>query len=230
MCTACTLCPDRKLSYSSSSLLHRCCSLIGSSHPHCIHSGHSVWVNWSDLPHPARHDCCDPGQRRGAGAPTIPVWLHHPHQETSLSSWTGHGPSWVSWLVFKEYSGSGRVLSLFIYFFGVLFLNLFSFSSIFFPTPHPSCRKYNIRVEDIMVRDVRYITLNSSYRELQEMLVTGQLKTLALVESRGEKKNPTRLYPIHVRCQNSPWLARNSGDIILRFQFLLILCTTVQGE
>uniref|UniRef100_A0A3P8R0N4 Chloride channel protein n=1 Tax=Astatotilapia calliptera TaxID=8154 RepID=A0A3P8R0N4_ASTCA len=44
--------------------------------------------------------------------------------------------------------------------------------------------KYNIRVEDIMVRDVRYITLNSSYRDLQEMLMTGQLKTLALVESR----------------------------------------------
>uniref|UniRef100_H3CGQ9 Chloride channel, voltage-sensitive 2a n=1 Tax=Tetraodon nigroviridis TaxID=99883 RepID=H3CGQ9_TETNG len=44
--------------------------------------------------------------------------------------------------------------------------------------------RYNIRVEDIMVRDVRYITLTSSYRELQEMLLTGQLKTLALVESR----------------------------------------------
>uniref|UniRef100_A0A8C7ZSE1 Chloride channel protein 2 n=1 Tax=Oryzias sinensis TaxID=183150 RepID=A0A8C7ZSE1_9TELE len=44
--------------------------------------------------------------------------------------------------------------------------------------------KYNIRVEDIMVRDVRYITLNSSYRDLQEMLLTGHLKTLALVESR----------------------------------------------
>ncbi|XP_047445010.1 chloride channel protein 2a isoform X5 [Mugil cephalus] len=44
--------------------------------------------------------------------------------------------------------------------------------------------KYNIRVEDIMVRDVRYITLNSPYRDLQEMLLTGQLKTLALVESR----------------------------------------------
>ncbi|XP_034411085.1 chloride channel protein 2a [Cyclopterus lumpus] len=44
--------------------------------------------------------------------------------------------------------------------------------------------KYNIRVEDIMVRDVRYITLTSCYRDLQEMLLTGQLKTLALVESR----------------------------------------------
>ncbi|KAM4605145.1 chloride channel protein 2a [Polymixia lowei] len=43
--------------------------------------------------------------------------------------------------------------------------------------------KYNIRVEDIMVRDVRFITLTSSYRDLQEVLLTGQLKTLALVES-----------------------------------------------
>lgn len=38
-----------------------------------------------------------------------------------------------------------------------------------------------------MVRDVRFITLHSSYRELQEMLVTSYLKTLALVESRGER-------------------------------------------
>ncbi|XP_056598784.1 chloride channel protein 2a isoform X3 [Triplophysa dalaica] len=44
--------------------------------------------------------------------------------------------------------------------------------------------KYNIRVEDIMVRDVRFITFSSSYRDLQEALVTGQLKTLALVESK----------------------------------------------
>ncbi|XP_066508456.1 chloride channel protein 2-like [Hoplias malabaricus] len=44
--------------------------------------------------------------------------------------------------------------------------------------------KYNIRVEDIMVRDVRYITLSSTYRDLQEALMAGHLKTLALVESR----------------------------------------------
>ncbi|XP_035857373.1 chloride channel protein 2-like isoform X2 [Sander lucioperca] len=43
--------------------------------------------------------------------------------------------------------------------------------------------KYNIRVEDIMVRDVRYITLNCSYRDLHNVLLTGHLKTLALVES-----------------------------------------------
>uniref|UniRef100_A0A672ZF22 Chloride channel 2c n=1 Tax=Sphaeramia orbicularis TaxID=375764 RepID=A0A672ZF22_9TELE len=42
---------------------------------------------------------------------------------------------------------------------------------------------YNIRVEDIMVRDVRYITLNCTYRDLHNVLLTGHLKTLALVES-----------------------------------------------
>ncbi|XP_061072894.1 chloride channel protein 2-like [Conger conger] len=43
--------------------------------------------------------------------------------------------------------------------------------------------KYNIRVEDIMVRDVRYITLNCCYRDLHDVLLTGHLKTLALVEA-----------------------------------------------
>ncbi|XP_077578499.1 chloride channel protein 2-like isoform X7 [Stigmatopora nigra] len=43
--------------------------------------------------------------------------------------------------------------------------------------------KYNIRVEDIMVRDVRYITLSCCYRDLHNVLLTGHLKTLALVES-----------------------------------------------
>lgn len=37
-----------------------------------------------------------------------------------------------------------------------------------------------------MVKDVRYVTLTSCYRDLQAMLVTGQLKTMALVESRGK--------------------------------------------
>ncbi|XP_017292458.1 chloride channel protein 2b isoform X3 [Kryptolebias marmoratus] len=43
--------------------------------------------------------------------------------------------------------------------------------------------KYNIRVEDIMVRDVRYITLNCCYRDLHNVLTSGHLKTLALVET-----------------------------------------------
>lgn len=50
-------------------------------------------------------------------------------------------------------------------------------------------RKYNIRVEDIMVRDVRYITLTCCYRDLQSVLMVGHLKTLALVESAGELEN-----------------------------------------
>lgn len=37
-----------------------------------------------------------------------------------------------------------------------------------------------------MVRDVRYITLNCTYRDLHDVLLTGHLKTLALVEDAGE--------------------------------------------
>ncbi|KAK3534266.1 hypothetical protein QTP86_008524 [Hemibagrus guttatus] len=61
-----------------------------------------------------------------------------------------------------------------------LHIKLFTMTTIT-PVLNP---KYNIRVEDIMVRDVRYITLSSTYRDVQEALVTGQLKTLALVESK----------------------------------------------
>ncbi|XP_069474889.1 chloride channel protein 2 isoform X2 [Ambystoma mexicanum] len=43
--------------------------------------------------------------------------------------------------------------------------------------------RYHIRVEDIMVRDVRYVTLNCKYRDLQDLLQSCKLKTLALVES-----------------------------------------------
>uniref|UniRef100_A0A670YYP0 Chloride voltage-gated channel 2 n=1 Tax=Pseudonaja textilis TaxID=8673 RepID=A0A670YYP0_PSETE len=43
--------------------------------------------------------------------------------------------------------------------------------------------KYNVRVEDIMVRDVRYITLNCRYRDLQDALHSTKMKSLALVES-----------------------------------------------
>ncbi|XP_067392611.1 chloride channel protein 2 [Emydura macquarii macquarii] len=43
--------------------------------------------------------------------------------------------------------------------------------------------KYNVRVEDIMVRDVHYVTLNCKYRHLQEVLHGTKLKSLALVES-----------------------------------------------
>ncbi|XP_041120058.1 chloride channel protein 2-like isoform X5 [Polyodon spathula] len=43
--------------------------------------------------------------------------------------------------------------------------------------------KYNIRVEDIMVREVHYVTLNCCYRDLHDVLQIGNLKTFALVES-----------------------------------------------
>uniref|UniRef100_A0A663DX34 Chloride voltage-gated channel 2 n=1 Tax=Aquila chrysaetos chrysaetos TaxID=223781 RepID=A0A663DX34_AQUCH len=43
--------------------------------------------------------------------------------------------------------------------------------------------KYNVRVEDIMVRDIRYVTLNCKYRDLQHVLHSTKMKSLPLVES-----------------------------------------------
>ncbi|NXL86816.1 CLCN2 protein, partial [Alectura lathami] len=43
--------------------------------------------------------------------------------------------------------------------------------------------KYNVLVEDIMVRDVPYVSLNCKYRALKRILQSTKMKTLALVES-----------------------------------------------
>ncbi|XP_039413075.1 chloride channel protein 2 isoform X4 [Corvus cornix cornix] len=43
--------------------------------------------------------------------------------------------------------------------------------------------KYNVRVEDIMVRDICYVTLSCKYRDLQQVLHSTKMKNLPLVES-----------------------------------------------
>ncbi|KAG8444972.1 hypothetical protein GDO86_009934 [Hymenochirus boettgeri] len=43
--------------------------------------------------------------------------------------------------------------------------------------------RYNVRVEDIMLRNIPFVTLNSKYRDLQELLSNCRLKNLALVET-----------------------------------------------
>ncbi|XP_075617553.1 chloride channel protein 2 isoform X2 [Balearica regulorum gibbericeps] len=43
--------------------------------------------------------------------------------------------------------------------------------------------KYNVRVEDIMIRDIRYVTLNCKYQDLQHVLQSTKMKNLPLVES-----------------------------------------------
>lgn len=63
---------------------------------------------------------------------------------------------------------------------------------------------YNIRVEDIMVRDLRYITLSSTYRDVQEALMIGQLRTLALVESKGESATSTSVC-LDIGLATPPW-------------------------
>lgn len=57
-----------------------------------------------------------------------------------------------------------------------------------FPAFRQSClslfRKSSIRVEDIMVHDVKYITLKDTYRDLKNLLLS-KLRTFPLVKSEG---------------------------------------------
>lgn len=53
--------------------------------------------------------------------------------------------------------------------------------------------KFTIFVEDIMVRDVKFVSASCTYGELQTLLQTTTVKTLPLVESKGqwEGRKPT---------------------------------------
>uniref|UniRef100_A0A8B9EV85 Chloride voltage-gated channel 2 n=1 Tax=Anser cygnoides TaxID=8845 RepID=A0A8B9EV85_ANSCY len=57
--------------------------------------------------------------------------------------------------------------------------------------------KYNVRVEDIMVRDIPYVSLNCKYRDLQHVLHSTKMKSLALVDSAGERRAGAAL--VHLR-------------------------------
>lgn len=46
--------------------------------------------------------------------------------------------------------------------------------------------KFTIFVEDIMVRDVKFVSASCTYGELQNLLQTTTLKTLPLVDSKGQ--------------------------------------------
>lgn len=45
--------------------------------------------------------------------------------------------------------------------------------------------KYNIFVEDIMVRKVKFLSSQATFRELNYLLETTTLKTIPLVDSKG---------------------------------------------
>lgn len=52
--------------------------------------------------------------------------------------------------------------------------------------------KYNIFVEDIMVQDVKFVSSNCTYRDLQSVLQSTTVKTLPLVDSPGKQHRETR--------------------------------------
>ncbi|XP_042654682.1 chloride channel protein 2 isoform X5 [Tyto alba] len=63
--------------------------------------------------------------------------------------------------------------------------------------------KYNVRVEDIMVRDIRYVTLNCKYRDLQHVLHSTKMKSLPLVESAAGTADHTGIALKSLFCANT---------------------------
>lgn len=53
--------------------------------------------------------------------------------------------------------------------------------------------KFTIFVEDIMVRDVKFVSASCTYGELQTLLQTTTVKTLPLVDSEGQWEEGNRL-------------------------------------
>uniref|UniRef100_A0A7N8XZU0 Chloride channel, voltage-sensitive 1b n=1 Tax=Mastacembelus armatus TaxID=205130 RepID=A0A7N8XZU0_9TELE len=53
--------------------------------------------------------------------------------------------------------------------------------------PELALGKYNIFVEDIMVRKVKFLSAQSTFRELSHLLETSTLKTIPLVDSKGRR-------------------------------------------
>lgn len=51
--------------------------------------------------------------------------------------------------------------------------------------------KYNIFVEDIMVRKVKFLSSQATFRELNHLLETTTLKTIPLVDSKGAVQQHT---------------------------------------
>jgi len=70
-----------------------------------------------------------------------------------------------------------------------------------------------------MVRNVRYITLNSTHRDLHEILLIGNMKTVALVESAG-----TLYMSIHIHDALSFYIALiPHGSFVLIDTFIFAL-------
>jgi len=56
------------------------------------------------------------------------------------------------------------------------------------------CSQYNIFVEDIMVRKVKFLCSQSTYREVLHLLESTSLKTFPLVDSKGNVTQAVKTY------------------------------------
>lgn len=151
---------------SHSGLVIRGSSDDGRRHTHRIDCGHLLWTHRSDLPHPAHDGGGHPSQHGGPGSAALPLRLHHSGEEAAIPAWAGSRAHQVIHVLF--FKNHKHAAQRFCY-------HVSSFLS-----------KYNIFVEDIMVRKVTFLSSHSTYRELNHLLESTTLKTIPLVDSKGD--------------------------------------------
>lgn len=165
----------------------RSSSSDGGRDPHRFHRRHLLRADGPDLAHPPHDGGCDPGQHGGSGAAAIALWLHHSSQEAALPAGIG---SWTLQVCSGWNSASAvrLVLECRVKHKGEQYKHIPGcakgcFNSLLSPLCHSH---YNIFVQDIMVRRVKFLSSQSTYRELSNLLESTSVTTIPLVESKGK--------------------------------------------
>ena len=164
--------PDQYFTtYPHCCFLTRCGSNDGRRHTHCVHCGNLLRVDWSNLPHPAHDGGGHSGKHGGPGSAALSLRLHHSGEEAALPAWAGSRAHQVH----LKTAGVRVFFTCRAYKTSPVYHCYFCFPS-----------KYNIFVEDIMVRKVKFLSSHSTYQELNHLLETTTLKTIPLVDSKGQ--------------------------------------------
>lgn len=150
----------------------------GSCYTHSFHSSNLLRADRSNFPHLTHDGGGHPSKHGGPGSAAFPLWLHHPGEEAALPAWAGPRAHQVQF----------TLVILCVYVFHAVAIAR-QMVNVVASLPSPS--KYNIFVEDIMVRKVKFLSSQSTFRELNNLLETTTLKTIPLVDSKG---SATSLY------------------------------------
>lgn len=171
----------------------RSCSFNRGCDSHSVHGSYLLRADRPDLPHPAYDGGSNPGQHGGPGPAALALRLHYPSQEAAVPA--------GAWLRTHEVCDVSKEVLLCCWkLISRNFPRCFSVETLCMKCVYKLClstsasvrlsySQYNIFVEDIMVRKVKFISSQSTYREVKLLLDSSSLKSIPLVDSRGKRLN-----------------------------------------